>query len=564
MKKFFAILLILALLLTALSACSEKDENTDGTPGAAVETVTVDPALVSDAFSDGDYKDVTNETPNAEITLSGGEGTLSDTTRGSSGSTVTVTSKGIYRVTGSSENVQIVVDDSTKSGNIYLILDSVTMTNDAGACITVENADKVILQVVGDCTLASSGAAAVDAKDDLTVNGTGTLTVDAADDDGVKCNNDLRLTGATLNVSAGKIGLDAGDSVRIGGGTVNIEAGHDGVQVKNDEGTSYFLMTDGTLNVTAGYDGIDVGTDAAAFTGSLTLAGGSVRITAGGGRGNAKTSTSQKGLKCDGVITLGDASLTVDAADDAISAGSDVEVGAGVTTLSSSDDGVHADGAITVTGGELTVQKSYEGLEAETVNLAGGTVSVTASDDGVNAAGGSDTTSAEVGPWGASATGTLTVSGGSVYVNSGGDGLDSNGSLYVTGGIVIVEGPTDSGNGALDVGDGQNCVCSVTGGTVLALGSAGMAVNFNAGTQPSALVSVSGKAGDVITVDDGSGFTFTATKAFSTAVYTSPSLEEGKTYSLSVGANAVSLDFGSGLYYSTVQGMGGAMGGKRF
>ncbi len=561
MKKLLVLLVALSLLITVLAGCGGGADAGNATGG---EVVTVAPVTAAaDTYADGDYKDVTGETPNAEITLSGSTGTLSDTTRGASGSTVTITSKGIYRVTGSSENVQITVNDSTKSGNVYLVLEDVAMTNAGAPCILVEDADKVILQVVGDCALTASDSEAVKAKDDLTVNGSGSLTV-TGDDDGISCNNDLRITGAALTVNAGKIGLSAGDSVSIGGGTVTVTAGHDGVQLRNDTGDSVFNLTDGTLTISAGYDGIDVGTDAATFTGSLNLTGGKATVTAGGGSANGKTETSQKGLKCDGAVNIGDVALTVDAADDAISAGADVNITAGVSTLSSSDDGIHADATLNVAGGTLTVAKAYEGLEAETVNLTGGSVSVTSSDDGVNAAGGSDSTSTEAGPWGGSATGTLNVTGGTVYVNAGGDGLDSNGSLYVTGGTVIVEGPTDSGNGALDAGDGPDCVCSVTGGTVLALGSSGMAVNFNAGSQPSALVAVSVSAGDVITVDDGSGFTFTATKSFSTAVYSSPSLQQGKTYTLTVGNTDVTLDFSSGLYYSTAQTMGGNKGGRGF
>ena len=59
------------------------------------------------------------------------------------GSTVTVTSKGVYRVTGSSEGVTIAVNDTAESGNITLILDNVTMTG-TSSLIYVQAADKVI------------------------------------------------------------------------------------------------------------------------------------------------------------------------------------------------------------------------------------------------------------------------------------------------------------------------------------------------------------------------------------------------------------------------------------
>jgi phage baseplate assembly protein gpV len=64
------------------------------------------------------------------------------------------------------------------------------------------------------------------------------------------------------------------------------------------------------------------------------------------------------------------------------------------------------------------------------------------------------------------------VTGGSLTINAQGDGLDSNGNASISGGTVVVNGPTNSGNGALDV----NGELTVTGGRVAAAGSAGMVV----------------------------------------------------------------------------------------
>lgn len=141
-------------------------------------------------------------------------------------------------------------------------------------------------------------------------------------------------------------------------------------------------------------------------------------------------------------------------------------------------------------------------------------------------------------------------------MNCEGDGIDSNGSIYITGGLVIIEGPTTSGNGALDKGDGSDCVLSITGGTVLALGTSDMAVNFDNGSQCAALVSIPVSAGDAVTVDDGSDFSFTASKSFSCAVYSSESLSQGSSYTLTSGSSMVTLDFTSSQYFSTVSGMG--------
>lgn len=563
MKRMIALLMSVCLVLALLSGCGGTTVSVSTQAPQSTEAVT-ETAPSGEQFSDGDYKTVSADTANATITLSGSDGTISDTTRGSSGSTVTITSKGSYYVTGASDGVQLVVDDSTKSGNVYLILDAVSMTN-SEECIVVENADKVILQLSGGSRLTSTAPdkGAVYARDDLTVNGSGSLTVVSARH-GVVCSNDLKVTDGTLTVTAEGDALRAGDTVRIGGGTLTLTAGDDGVQVDSDEGDGYFYMEGGVVTINAGYDGIDVGTgEAVDYTGYLQITGGTLSVTAGGGSGEAKGSESTKGLKCDGSVYLSGGTVSVSSADDAVHAGGDVTVSGGTVSLSSSDDGVHADAAVSITDGVLTVSKSYEGLEGETVTIEGGTISVYASDDGVNAAGGSDSSSDERGPWSQSAnTGVITISGGELYVNAGGDGIDSNGSIYVTGGYTIVEGPTSSGNGALDKGDGSDCVCSITGGTVLALGTADMAVNFDSGSQCSALVSLVGYPGNTVIVNDGSGFSYTVSKAFSCAVYSSPNLREGQSYIISAGTDSATMDFSSGLYYSTVASMGGGMGGK--
>ena len=545
-KKRTAIFMALVLSAVMLAGCGDTASST--VSQASMESRTDSSAVQESAdenslFADGDYKDVTSEEANATITLAGSEGTISDTTRGSSGSEVTITSKGIYRVTGSSENVTITVNDTSQSGNIYLVLDNVSMTNTANACIHVQACDKLIIQCVGDNTLAfqsTDSSAKIDgaiyAKDDVTINGSGTLAV-SSHLHGIVCKEDLKVTGASVSVAADSIGIQAEDCFKIGGGTVTVTSGHDGVQLSNDDNTSIFYLSDGTLNVNAGYDGLSV------KTGSMVLEGGTANITAGGGSESAKNSdTSQKGIKCDGDITVSGADVRVSSADDAVHSDGNMTVNSGTLNLSSSDDGMTAAGKIVLNGGAVAVTKSYEGMEAEDITINGGDVSVTASDDGINIAGGSDS--------------SLTINGGTVYVNASGDGLDSNGCIYITGGTTIVEGPTTNGNGALDKGDGSGCVASITGGTVLALGTTDMAVNFDTGTQCSALVNLSGESGTEISVDDGSGFTFTASKNFACAVYSSPNMTQGSSYTLTAGSNTAVMDFSSGLYYSNVSRMG--------
>ena len=231
---------------------SETDTDAVTTAAGAASADTAD-AVAGDYFSNSDIKDVTGETPDAVITLEGASGTISDTTRGASGSTVTITAKGVYRVSGTAENVTIIVRDTTKSGNIYLVLDGVTMTNSDLPCILVESADKVIIQCAGENSLTYTAASAeadgaIYARDDVTLNGTGSLTVASSLHGIVGC-DDVKITGGTLTVRADSIGIKANDSVRIGGGSVSIVSGHDGVQVDSDDGSGCFYMNGGALTI---------------------------------------------------------------------------------------------------------------------------------------------------------------------------------------------------------------------------------------------------------------------------------------------------------------------------
>lgn len=542
MKKIISLTILLIMFLAVFAGCTQIDpvNNNSDTVDDISDTSadmgnTVDTVIVSEYFSDADFKDVTGETCDAEIELNGSTGVISDTARGSSGSNVTITSKGIYRITGTSEGVTVTVNDSKKSGNVYLILDNVNMTNN-GCCINVENADKVIIQLVGESSLTNTleDKGTIYSKDDITVNGSGTLTLSSAKH-GIVCKNDLKITDGTLLINAEYAGLKADDSVRISGGNITIISKHDGIQVDSDEGSGYFIIEDGTLTIDAVYDGIDVGTSVASeYTGFISVNGNSIiNITSGGGSDNSVGDNSSKGLKCDGSISVSSGNVIVSSSDDGLHAEGDINISGGNIFISTSDDAVNSGTVLTVSGGIIDISKCYEGLDSEIITITSGEISVVSSDDGVSAGDGG-----------------FYISGGSLVIDSKGDGIDSNGNIEVSGGNVVIEGPSNSGNAALDYGDGFEF--KITGGTVLALGTIEKAVNFSSGTQCSALVKVSGENGTIIKIDDGSGFEYTAEKPFTCVLYSSSSLEEGKTYILTSGSTETLLDFTSGRYYSNI------------
>ena len=142
---------------------------------------------------------------------------------------------------------------------------------------------------------------------------------------------------------------------------------------------------------------------------------------------------------------------------------------------------------------------------------------------------------------------TLLITGGKIYVNEQGDGLDSNGNILVEGGFVVVDGPSLSGNGALDAGTEIGGVCEIHGGVVLAIGSRGMAETFgSSSTQVSFEYSFDRDiaAGSELTVTTSDGFVLirhTSAKTFSSVVFSCPALELGETVTLTAGGQSAEI-----------------------
>nr|WP_278336509.1 carbohydrate-binding domain-containing protein [Clostridium disporicum] len=218
--------------------------------------------------------------------------------------------------------------------------------------------------------------------------------------------------------------------------------------------------------------------------------------------------------------------------------------------LASGDDGIHSDTLLDINGGNIDISKSYEGIESSTININDGNIRLVASDDGLNAAGGNDgsSTNGRPGQNGfSSSTGVINITGGYLYVDAAGDGVDSNGSIEMSGGTVIVNGPENSGNGALD----YDTTFNITGGTFIAAGSSGMAQSpSSSSTQASINIFTNGIANTLVNVTDEPGneiITFAPSKTFSSIIISTPELQTGNTYTVSTGGN-YSLEDIDGLY----------------
>ena len=464
--------------------------------------------------------------------------------------TVTISAGGTYRLSGQLSGQVLVESDD--DAMLRLILDGVDIQSSSTAAINILDADRSVIYLeAGSNNSLEDGATRDDAdeanatlycKSDLSIEGSGSLAVIANHNDGITGKDGLVLVAGDITIEAEDDGLRGKDYLTLLGGQVVVNSTGDGFTSDNeDEGKGVICSQGGAFDIDAEGDG-------AVGANQLALSGGSFVIRSGGGHtAYLSADASAKGLKAGMAIEIDGGSFEIDAADDAIHSDVDLEIAGGTFVINTGDDGVHAEETLTISDGVISVEDCYEGVEALTIVISGGETYVVADDDGLNGAGGMDSSGGWGGPPpGGSDGAMLTISGGLVVIDAGGDGVDCNGDIVMTGGEVYVHGPTNDGNGPLDYDESFE----ISGGVFIAVGSAGMAQAPSYGSsQYAVLVGVNGSAGSLIHLERTDGtelFTFRAAKSFESVLYSSPELSTGS-YSLYTGGSSSGAEAESGL-----------------
>ncbi len=431
--------------------------------------------------------------------------------------TYTISSPGTYHFTGSIDDGMIVVNATDVP--VRIILDNVSIKNSSGPAIACYAAEDLVIELVGNNYLEDGTSYSSDynedvdgviySQDDLSFTGNGTLTINANHGDGIVSKDDLKFNSGTYTIASADDAIRGKDSVYIVDGDFIINSGADAIKSTNDTDYTkgFVLIENGTFAINAGAKGVKA-------TNTMLIYGGTYNIT-----------SKDDAIHTNGYIGIVDGNFTID----------------------SSDDGMHADSILVIDGGDINIEKSYEGLEAQQITVNNGTISIVASDDGMNAGGGADssaTNRAGAGAFDVDENCILTINGGSVYVNSAGDGIDSNGALYFNGGTVVVDGPTNNGNGALDTGS----AIVMNGGEVIAVGASGMAETLGQTSSVnniSVYLSTTASAGTKIEIKDSAGNTVlshTSVKTFNHIAAGTSAFKEGEMYTIYLnGKEATSL-----------------------
>ncbi|MFC2763870.1 MAG: carbohydrate-binding domain-containing protein [Rothia dentocariosa] len=474
--------------------------------------------------------------------------------------TLTITKAGTYKLSGEYQG-QIKVK-TADSDAVRLVLDNANITNSSGAALNVVNADEVILySASGTANTISDGAdytatgeddpdAVVYSKADLTIAGEGTLKVNGNHEDGIHTSDGLVIASGTLEVNAANTGIKGKDYVDILGGTINVTAQQDGIKSTNDtdEGQGWTRLSNGTVTVNAGDDG----------------------------------------FKASRVVEISGGSLTVEQSDEGIEA-QYINVSGGDVNVTSADDGMNA--SLKTSNSESTDSSANTSDTAnqqqnnqQQGSLPGGQQNGTSnqqqqgtgqpqppamsgtSQDGTSQNGTTGTGQQGMGqppqgggmPGGGGGTfevvdAAINVSGGNITVNAEGDGIDSNGVTTLSGGTLIVNGPSQGGNAALDT----NGDLLLNGATVLSGSTADMfeAPSTNSTSGYLKLTNSSGfEQGSTVQVADSSGkvvANYKVTKSnVQLVLVSSSSIVKGQSYTVytttsAVDSNAASLASGA-------------------
>ena len=283
MKKIIALLLLATLIFT-LTACSgDAVESTDivfasqpatgsGEASGTAVNAQQNPEITSSPISveyDRDDLDSSVSSPDMSyIKLEGDSITFEGSGATVNGNIVTITSAGMYSISGTLNDGQIIVD-TQDAETVELVLNGADITYSTSAPIYVSNAGKTVITLAdGTENYVTDGAsylfedaedepnAAIFSKDDLTINGNGSLTVNANYNNGIASKDDLKITGGSITVTAVNDGIKGRDSIAVKDGTITINAGGDGMQANNDIDAEkgYVAIEGGTLDITAGLE----------------------------------------------------------------------------------------------------------------------------------------------------------------------------------------------------------------------------------------------------------------------------------------------------------------------
>ncbi len=435
---------------------------------ADISSMTVDNSEVTDNLVSVEYNgtDVTihvagNVAQYVEPTCSGAHVTIQQTNSDAvDGNEIT------YQLSGTSSNGSLTLTGEYKCS---ISLDGLTLTNPAGAAISIANSKRIQISAKKDTenTLADcaegSQKACIYSKGQLQLQGNGTLHIVGNSKHAIKSASYIAVKNLTLNItSAVGDGISCEEYFQMKSGTLNISGvGDDGIQcdlggtastgetsLHTDEDTGNIYIESGTLTVTVpktATAGKCMKSD-----GDIQLTGGTITLNAYGNIDLTDTTdpSTTAGVKAEGSVVLQGSDVTIN-----VTGGAGRGVGAATFTAKSGTLAVNNSGALSssgssyfytaksvkadaidIDGGTITITTSgaaSKGISGDAVTITGGNINVTTSGNGAT-----DGTEADgKGAAGLNSDGDITISGGTLTLKNTGTGgkcIKADGTLTVS------------------------------------------------------------------------------------------------------------------------------------
>ena len=365
---------------------------------------------------------------------------------------VRITQAGTYIISGRLADGVLTVN-AGDGDRVVLVLDGAEISSAADSAVKLKNAGSVVIILPNGTTNAICSTAQAETDADthaamsvhtgLIIAGSGALEISSASGNGIKADGAMLITSGEYRLSAAKHGIKAAE-LYILGGSFELESELDGIHVdgKDTELSGSLGIVEGSYKISANGYAVTTGEGSASVT--LKSDGGMGGMPWGqfDGSSDDGDTSSQKGIKAGGSITIMGGSYDIDTVDDCLHAGSNISIADGeFNELRTGDDAVSAVGSLVIESGSFVIPYCYEGLEATSVTIRSCSIDIISSDDGINAADDDDDSRD---PFKASTDNFVIIDSGSLTIVSEGDCIDSNGDIIVNGGTLRL---TCGGNG---------------------------------------------------------------------------------------------------------------------
>ena len=423
----------------------------------SIDQVTAEPASTADAY----YPNTKDVFSSSDYTVQIAIDMSAPMASSSNGVEVTVSGGHVTANHGTTKNVCYVVSGTASNGSLTILgdqkyevlLSGASITNPDSAALSllsgsrafVVMADGTSNTLTDGTTSQNSHKGALYCKGKLIFCGSGSLSVYGRYNNAIH-SADYIIFERGANVYANSTanhGVKANDGIFINGGILNVEVSATAAKGINCE--SHVIVNGGRTTVITTGDGT-YDTDDREAKGSACIKADSTFTQNGGVLLLKSTGTGGKGIKADmqASFTGGEAYIVTTGGQ--FSSNGDT----------SSPKGIKIDGDLTISGGTIWVRtggRGGEGIETKsTLTISGGEVASYAYDDAINSKS------------------TMTITGGYVFAQGrNNDGLDANGNMYIKGGLVYAV-CSGSPEVALDANTEGGYKLYVEGGTIIAVG----------------------------------------------------------------------------------------------